>query len=51
MASVLRSTSRLTVPSLRRAAIRPKLRATSRALATQTVCSIFTTQLLGSACH
>jgi hypothetical protein len=45
MASVLRSTSRLTVPSLRRAAIRPTLRVTSRALATQTVCPILTPQL------
>jgi hypothetical protein len=51
MASVLRSTSRLAVPSLRRAAIRPTFRATSRALATQTVCSIFTIQPSGSVCH
>lgn len=37
MASVLRNTARLTVPSLRHGVVRPTLRAASRALATQTV--------------
>ncbi|THX89096.1 4-aminobutyrate aminotransferase [Aureobasidium pullulans] len=36
MASVLRNTARLTVPSLRHGVVRPTLRAASRALATQT---------------